>query len=146
MSPSASGFLRGLSAVARAGVNFVLVGVGGINFYAKDPAHAHATLDVDLLLAPEIENLRLALAALADAGFRFDAGGEPFLDVDAAAVLENIIRSGANLTARHDDGAQLDLMLSMIGFTYPDLAADASIFAVEGTELRVGRLEKLLRS
>ena len=29
------------------GVEFVVVGVGGINFYARTPADAFATLDVD---------------------------------------------------------------------------------------------------
>ncbi len=46
MSEPASAFEVGLAALGAAGVDFVLVGVGGINFYARDPAHAFATLDV----------------------------------------------------------------------------------------------------
>src|ERR1051325_3544980 len=42
VSAVASGFLSALSALARAGVDFVLVGVGGINFYARDPSEAVA--------------------------------------------------------------------------------------------------------
>jgi len=60
VSPTPSGFSRGVAALARAGVEFVVVGVGGINFYARDGAHAFATLDLDLLLAPERDNLRRA--------------------------------------------------------------------------------------
>ena len=45
VSAVASGFLSALSALARAGVDFVLVGVGGINFYARDPSEAVVTLD-----------------------------------------------------------------------------------------------------
>ena len=38
------------------------------------------TLDLDLLLAPESDNLRCALEALSAGGFSFEAGAEPFLD------------------------------------------------------------------
>jgi hypothetical protein len=45
-----------------------------------------------------------------------------------------------------EDGAQLDLMLSVRGFSYADLAVDARTFTVAGSQIRVGLLEKLLRS
>ena len=80
MSLTTSGFARGLAALANAGVEFVIVGVGEINFYARNGAHAFATLDLDLLLASESDNLRCALEALAAGGFSFEAGAEPFLD------------------------------------------------------------------
>lgn len=47
MSPDVRGFARALAALARGGVEFVVVGVGGINFYARTPAQAFATLDFD---------------------------------------------------------------------------------------------------
>jgi hypothetical protein len=56
VSEPASAFEVGLAALAAARVDFVLVGVGGINFYARDPAHSIATLDVDVLLAPRVAN------------------------------------------------------------------------------------------
>jgi hypothetical protein len=132
--------------LASSHVEFVIVGVGGINFYARDPTQAFSTLDLDVLLAPEPGNLRQALQALSQCGFSFQAGGEPFLDLDDDETLTNIVRVGANLTARHADGAQLDLMLSIRGFSYSDLATDARAFAVGEVEIRVGQLEKLLRS
>lgn len=146
MSPTPSGFARGLAALARAGVEFVIVGVGGINFYARNGAHAFATLDLDLLLAPESDNLRCALEALSAGGFSFEAGAEPFLDWDDQTSLANIVALGGRVTAIHEDGAQLDLMLSVRGFSYSDLAADARTFTVAGSRVRVGLLEKLLRS
>jgi hypothetical protein len=90
--------------------------------------------------------LRAALRALRKRGFTFEAGGEPFLDIDDGLVLGNVVKSGACLTARHRDGAQLDLMLSASGFGYRELAADSKIFMVAGVPVRVGHLEKLLRS
>jgi hypothetical protein len=35
---TASGFVRALSALRRAGVDLVVVGVGGVNFYARTSA------------------------------------------------------------------------------------------------------------
>ncbi len=146
MSGAGSDFLASLSALSGAGIEFVLVGVAGINFYARDPGHAFSTLDVDVLLAPRVSNLRRALRALSDRGFSFDALGEPFLDLEDEAALGNIINAGANLTARHPEAVQLDLMLSIAGFSYEDLSRDSVRFEVEGAAIRVGRLEKLLRS
>ena len=52
----------------------------------------------------------------------------------------------ACLTAIHPVQGQIDLMTSLAGFTYEELEADAATFRVAGVEVRVGRLEKLLRS
>jgi len=146
VAETASGFAQALAALAAAEVDSVIVGVGGINFYARDGAEAFATLDLDLLLPPEPAQLRKALDALAARGFSFQAGGEPFLDGEDDAILANVVAGGACITAAHEDGAQFDLMLSVRGFSYADLARDAQDFTVAGVTLRVGRLEKLLRS
>jgi len=139
-----SGFARALAALTEAGVDYVVVGVGGINFYARTPAEAYATLDLDALLSPSVENLRDALRALDGLGYRFEAGEEPFIDIDDEVMLGGVVRQGATLNAIHDSDGEIDLMLSIAGFAYSDLAADASTFRVAGTEVRVGRLEKLL--
>jgi len=141
-----SGFVRALAALEEAGVDFVIVGVGGINFYARTPAGAFATLDLDALLAPAADNLARALEALSRLGYAFEAGGEPFVDLDDPDVLARVVASGASLSALHRDLGQVDLMTSIAGFAYPELRDDAPSFVVEGHEVRVGRLEKLLGS
>jgi hypothetical protein len=146
VSEGVSGFARALAALGAAGVEFVVVGVGGINFYARTPAEAFATLDVDALLAPAAENLRLALAVLASLGYAFEAGGEPFVDLDDSLVLRRIVENGANLTALHAESSELDLLTSISGFEYSSLSEDAAEFDVAGVRIRVGRLVKLLRS
>jgi predicted nucleotidyltransferase len=142
----ASGFSRALSALADAGVDFVVVGVGGINFYARTPAEAFATLDLDALLAPIAENVARALGALAALGYAFEAGGEPFVDAGNPATLARIVERGASLAAIHADGTEIDLMTSISGFRFSEIAEDATPFEIAGTEVRVGQLEKLLRS
>jgi len=56
------------------------------------------------------------------------------------------VERGAAITAVSDEGGQLDLLTSIAGFAYGELAEDASAFRVSDVEVRVGRLEKLLRS
>jgi len=146
VSSPANGYLGALSALARASVDFVLVGVGGINFYARDPSESVETRDLDILLSPRVEALRTGLTALRDAGFSFRAGGEPFLDLDDSAVLGNVLARGATITAENEAGARIDLMLSGLGLDFEDLAADAVHFRLGEVEVKVGRLEKLLRA
>ena len=146
MSPTRSALLEPLLALASARIPFVVVGVTGINFYANDPSQVTVTAGVDVLLAPRIETLRAALAALAGAGFSFQAGREPFLDVDDEPILRNVLARGATITAQDEAGARIDLMLSALGLRFDDLAADAVTFRLGEFEVRVGRLEKLLRA
>ena len=146
MSVPTSGYLSALSALVDAGVEFVVVGVGGINFYAREPAESFATLDLDALLEPSVTNLKAALAALASVGFGFESGGEPFVDRENDTALRRVVEQRATLSARHEASGQIDLMLSIAGSSYPDLALDAISFRVGPVELRVGRLEKLLAS
>lgn len=146
MSPTDSSFERALAALARARVDYVIVGVGGINFYARDAGELVATQDLDLFVAPLVDNLQRALAALHEAGFSFAAADEPFVDLADPVILGNLIRNAASLTAHHPAGAQLDLMLAASGLRYSDLAQDAERFRLGEVETRVGRLEKLLLS
>jgi len=146
VSDEVSGFARALAALSAAGVDFVVVGVGGINFYARTQADAFSTLDVDALLDPVAENLRTALSVLSEQGFAFEASGEPFVDLDDDLVLRRIIENGASLSAIHPDSSELDLLTSISGFGFSELSGDAAEFEVAGARVRVGRLAKLLRS
>lgn len=144
--PTASSFALALRALTNAHVDYVVVGVSGINFYARTPDEAYATLDLDTLLEPSVANLRTALRVLETLGYQFEAGGEPFLDTDDEPTLRAIVENGATLSARDASRAEIDLLLSISGFSYSELSEDAVAFQVAGAEVRVGTLEKLLRS
>jgi hypothetical protein len=61
-------------------------------------------------------------------------------------VLGRIIENGAGLSAIHPEASELDILTSVAGFDYDELSSDAATFEVSGSLIRVGRLEKLLRS
>jgi hypothetical protein len=67
-------------------VDFVVVGVGGINFYARTPGEIFATVDLDALLPPAVENLVAGLRVLSGLGHAFEAGEEPFPDLEDGEV------------------------------------------------------------
>jgi len=144
VSEAGSGFLSPLSALAREGVDFVVVGVGGLNFYAEDASEAVETLDVDVLLRPEPATVRAALAVLHGLGFTFSAAGEPFVDLDADEAHAALVRQQATLTAQDVHGTRVDLMLAMAGTRFDELASDAVEFRLGDVPVRVGRLERLL--
>jgi len=146
VSKPASGFQRALSSLRKAGVELVVVGVGGINFYARTAAQAFQTLDLDALLPPSPENLGEALRTLSELGYTFEVGGEPFVDLEDRSVLGRVVANGACLSALHAEAGQIDLMTSIAGFSYGALSEDATTFSISGVPVRVGRLEKLLRA
>lgn len=146
MSQPGSGFTRALSAPREADVQFVVVGVGGIDFYARTPGEVFATVDLDTLLRPAVENLAAALGVLSGIGYEFEAAGEPILDLEDDEVFTRVVSRGAALTAIHRNEGQIDLMTSMAGFSHEELAADATSFRISDVEVRVGPLEKLLHS
>lgn len=133
-------------ALRRARVEFVIVGMSGINAFASDPGDAFVTRDIDCLLRRDLDNLGRALVALRAAGFSFKANAEPFLDVEDETILANVVRQGATIQATHANAMPLDLMLSMAGFSYAEMASDAVAFEIGGIEIRVGRLQKLLHA
>ena len=124
----------------------MIVGVGGINFYARTPAEAYATLDLDALLEPKVDNLRIALRVLGDMGYAFESGGEPFVDLDDESALETVVGNGVTLSAIDADAGEVDLLLSVSGYSYSDLASDSVEFRVADAVVRVGALDKLLSS
>jgi hypothetical protein len=90
-----------------------------------------------------------ALVALTRAGVPFfvvGVTGINFIDLDDGAVLRNLLGRGATITAEDEVGAQIDLMTSGLGLSFDDLASDAVSFRLGEVEVKVGRLEKLLRA
>jgi hypothetical protein len=139
-----SGALRSL---ARAGVDFMVVGVVGINFYARDPEERVITQDLDVWLRPEVTNLSRALLSLQKDGFRFEAGGEPFVDLADDLFLQNVIRSGGTIVGRRPpDVPRLDLMLALHDFSFEKERDRGRRFLAQDEAVRVASVETLLLS
>ena len=126
----------------RRGVRYVVIGMSGINYYAKRPSETFATLDYDIFLEPTLRNVRQAVQSLARLGFTLGTASgrlEP-------ERLTQVVRDRRTLIATTTEGVAIELLLEASGFPFSELLRDAATFTVRGVPVKVGRLTKLLKS
>jgi len=126
----------------RRGVRYVVVGMSGINYYARGAAEAFATLDYDVFVESTLKNVEQALRSLKSLGFTIGTATGP-LNMER---LKGIVRDKRTLVATTPEGLTVELLLAISGFAFAEVAKDAATFAVRGVPVKVGRLTKLLQS
>ena len=126
----------------RRGVRYVVVGMAGINYYARGAAETFATLDYDVLIEPTLNNVEQAIRSLKRLGFTIGTAA----GLLSAERLREIVRGKRTLVATTPDGLMVELLLAISGFAFAEVAKDAATFAVRGVPVKVGRLTKLLQS
>ena len=131
-----------VKAFNRVGVRYVVVGMAGINYYARQPAEAFGTMDYDLFLEPTLGNIQKALRQLERLEFSLGTLRGRFVLRDLPAI----VRDRRTLVATTSDGLMVELLLAVSGFTFTEMAKDAKTVVVHGTPIRVGRLTHLLKS
>lgn len=124
------------------GVRYVVVGLSGINYYAKNPADTFGTMDYDLLIEPTLANVKKAIRILKKMTFDIGTKSGAYQDSN----LKQIVRDAVTVIATTTDGIMIELLLKVSGYVFSDLAKDAATFTVQGIPVRVGRLKKLLES
>ena len=124
------------------GVRYVVVGMAGINYYARDARETFGTLDYDVFLDPTLKNVQKAVEVLKTLGFDLATQAGPL----RVSGLGEMVRSQQTLMATTPYGILIELLLRVSGYPYTELAQDAATFTAQGVPIRVGRLKKLLRS
>ncbi len=135
-------YLAVLRRFNRFGVQYVVVGMAGINYYAKNPSEMFASLDFDLFINPTLRNVHQALRALSQLSVTVGTA-DGMLD---PRDLKRVVRDQRTLVASTSDGLLIELLLKISGYPFAELANDAATFVVSGVPVKVGRLQKLLRS
>lgn len=132
--------------LAARSVRYVLIGVGGANYFAQSPGYTFQTEDRDLFLPPDPDNLVRAWEACEALGLELTSSREP-LDRPRDAWLARRIVDLRALT-RANDGADLrvDLTLVMAGFEFDEVWRERREFPVDGATLHVARLLHIVRS
>jgi hypothetical protein len=125
-------------------IEYVVIGMSGINYYIDDSHQLIMTADFDIFLKPEAKNVLKALKVMRGLDFTLSTGSGPpvTLDKDGVQVL---VDRGTTITCTTPYGGAVDLCLDVSGYTYADLSKDARVFRAERTPIRVARLEKLLK-
>ena len=126
----------------RYGVRYVVVGMAGINYYAEKPAQAFATMDYDLFLEPTLKNIDQALRCLKRLDFTVGTSEGPL----RADHVRDVVRFRKTLVATTSEGLMVELLLEVSGYTFSEMIRGAATFTIRGVPVKVGRLEKLLRS
>lgn len=130
------------------GVRYVVVGMSGINYYAKKLSQMFGTMDFDLFLDPTLNNVKKALGGLEKLGFTIGTREGELGPVDqlAQGKLRQLVRNRVTFAGTTSEGLMVELLLQVSGYPFFELAKDAATFDAHGVPVRVGRLEKLLRS
>ena len=126
----------------RHGVRYVVVGMSGINYYAKSVRDTFGTMDFDFFLDPSQTNVSKAIKILA--AMKFSLGTPD--GVLNLKQLKELVLTRRTIIATTSDGLMIELILAISGYPFSEIAKDAVTFTVEGIPVHVGRLDKLLRS
>jgi hypothetical protein len=139
-------FLRLVVELAARSVRYVVIGVSGANYYAGSGAALFATLDRDLMLPRDADNLLGAWQACRAAGLELWAGGEPLGEPLDLELARRATAHAAATSARDRHGLEVDLSLVMTGFSFEEVFGERRSFMVGGIEIPVARLSHIVRS
>jgi hypothetical protein len=120
-------------------VRFVLVGVAGANYYAPTGSVVFATVDRDLFVPPDPDNLLRCWAACEAAGLELWSEGEP-LDVPRDLWLAQRVVERQALTRASGAGLVVDVTLVMSAFDFETVWKERRLFKLGDMDIRVARL------
>ena len=127
-------------------VRYLVIGVWGANYYAPTGSAMSTTLDRDLFLPPDADNLLAAWRVCETNGFALFNGMEP-LDMPCdVALARTVVERRALIRAADGAGTDVDLSLIMSGHDFEVVWAARRIFEVEGIAIPVARLAHIVES
>ena len=143
---SVDAFTSLAGALSESGVRFVVIGVWGANYYAPSGSVMFTTLDRDLFLPADPDNLLVTWQACEAAGFSLFAGPEPLDTPHDIALARAVVERRALTRATDRQGTDVDLCLVMSGFEFENVWMERRLFDVEGTSIPVARLSHIIQS
>jgi hypothetical protein len=126
-------------------VRFVVIGVSGVNYYARAAGQIFTTLDRDLFFPPEPANLLRCWRACLSEGLALSAGEEPLGSPLDRPLADRVVAQRALVRALGDD-LQVDLSLVMTGFDFARVWSARRLFRVEDVRIPVASLEQIVKS
>lgn len=134
-----------VAALLRAGVRFVVIGVGGANYYARDASMTFTTMDRDLFLPPDPDNELRAWDTCIEAGFMLWSGDEPLGEPRDRWLAERVVERRM-VVAATDRDLRVDLSLVMADFDFETVYEARRTFDVDGVPIPVARLSHIVES
>lgn len=139
-------FERLVELLAHREVRFVLIGVGGANFWAQSAGTVLATQDHVLFLPADAGNLLAAWEACREVGFDLRTDTEPLGEPLDERLAKRVSEHRASTRAVHPSGLEVDLTMEMAGFDFDTVWRERREFLVAGQPLPVARLAHIVES
>lgn len=133
-------------ALNAADVRYVVIGVFGASLYAHNAGVVFTTVDQDLFLPPDPDNLLAAWRACEACGLELTSAGEPVDSPRDRLLAERVVQRGTLTRATDGADLQVDLALVMQGFDFEAVWSERTIFQLEGVELPAARLRHIVAS
>ncbi len=111
------------------GAKYVLVGASAMQLWGT----TRATRDIDILIEKSVENAGRVLAALSEVGFGFARDW----------LAEEVARKPVTIIG---DSPRVDILNVAWSVHYPEAAADATEFALEGVKIPTASIDHLIAS
>ncbi len=127
-------------------VRFVVIGVWGVNYYARSGGTLFTTQDQDLFLPLDPDNLLRAWQACESIGRSLWAGEEPLDSPRDLVLARAVVARRADTTATAPDAEQVDLSLVMAGFDFEGVWSARRTFVVDGVDIPVAALSHIVQS
>ena len=140
-----------LRELTRSGVDYIVIGVSGINYFAKDARQILSTADYDLFLKPTPGNILIAWKVFRKSGYsvavREGDHRKPLRGVGSAAGAR-LVKEGRTMVAVGPYQLVVEGLLAVSGYTFDELERSAVWMRDRKLKFRflVGSLADLLES
>lgn len=141
-----NGYAEILGKLVDHGVRFVLIGVGGANYYARSGGSLFATQDRDLFLPLDAQNLLKCWEVFRVQKWELWCNREPLGEPVDLWLAERVVTHLAAVKAVRTEGLEVDLTFVMKGFTFEQVWDSRRVFESEGTRVPVAQLEQIVES
>ncbi|MFH1753824.1 MAG: hypothetical protein ABH875_06540 [Candidatus Omnitrophota bacterium] len=131
-----------LDAFNHKGIDYVVVGMSGINYYASQARDTFVTQDYDIFVKPAIDNIKKVISVFEKQDYSLATGTKK---LDKRSV-KDIVKDRKTIIAVDPYGIAFDLILAVSGYTFSQMQRGAKIFKVGNIPIKVAKLSKLLMS
>ena len=137
-------YLKVLSIFNRKKVDYLIIGVSGINYYAKSTMNIIMTADYDIFIKPEKKNVARALKVMSSLGYAIQTEDRTINKIDDKTV-KNIVDKRKTIICENVYHNLIELCLDVSGFTFEELCKNVNTFKAGKDKIFVANLKDLLK-
>lgn len=135
-------YTEALNKLNKKNVDYVVIGMSGINYYASKARETFSTQDFDIFVKPAVNNIKKTISIFEKLEYSLIANKNRIEKKDVIAI----VRNKNTILATDPYGINFELILAVSGYTFSQMQKDAVIFSVNNVPVKVAKLRKLLMS